>query len=406
MTATDVPASRIDIIGEPIRRTAEGFEIPVNLFWYRALPISCSYIEVSVDGETVSPERIVVHVNERDYPVKELGEHDDETWFVLDPARVRISGEVTEGEHDLEVALTHRIPYLFDEETGEHLKLQIVGVRRFEVPSEIRGLRRCAVSEKSSGQFGVILYSFTREYRARKYTFEEIIRKTGELGLGPGFEVVGFQAFRGFPNISDEVALRFRRLLDEAGLEPSILSGNVDVGRRPDRHLSDDEVVDLLTAQLNATVKLGYPALKIQFAANANVIRRLVPICEKAGVKVGPEQHAPHAIDHPTVVEWLELFDELDTPYVGIVPDFGVAARKLHPKMIESQRALGLNPEAVDLVVDTWNRVHAGSGDPLKPFKARRELLKQVAAIDEKAVGLAWRSMTLFGHQTRRSGLR
>jgi sugar phosphate isomerase/epimerase len=255
------------------------------------------------------------------------------------------------------------------------------------------------VTESNGPTLGVVLYSFTREYRARKYTFEEIVRKTGELGLGPGFEVVGFQAFRGYPHVTDEVALRFRRLLDEVGLEPSLLSGNVDIGRRRDRQLTDDEVLDLLELQLNAAVKLGYSKLKIQFGANTNVIRRLAPLAEKAGVQVGPEQHAPHSIDHPTVAAWLELFDELDTPFLGIVPDFGVAARKLHPGMREGQRALGIDDEAIDLIFDTWNRVHDAGGDPLEPFRARRELLQQVAAIDERALGFAWRAMTLFGHQ-------
>jgi len=246
---------------------------------------------------------------------------------------------------------------------------------------------------------GVVLYSFHREYRSRKYTFEEIVRKTGELGLGPGFEAVGFQAFRGYPRIGDDVALRFRRLLDEAGLEPSLLSGNVDIGRRRDRQLTDDEVLDLLKLQLDAAVKLGYKKLKIQFGANAKVIRRLVPLAEQAGVQVGPEQHAPHSIDHPTVAAWLELFDELDSPYVGIVPDFGVAARKLHPGYAASQLAQGIEPEAVQLVIDTWNRVHDSGDGPLAAFDARRELLKEVEAIDERCVGFAWRAMTLFGHQ-------
>jgi sugar phosphate isomerase/epimerase len=255
------------------------------------------------------------------------------------------------------------------------------------------------VAQTAGPPLGVVLYSFNREYRSRKYTFEELVRKTGELGLGPGFEIVGFMAFRGYPRIGDDVALRFRRLLDEVGLEPSLLSGNVDIGRRRDRQLTDDEVLDLVNLQLEAAVKLGYTKLKIQFGANANVIRRLAPLAEKAGVQVGPEQHAPHSIDHPTVQAWLELFDELDTPYVGIVPDFGVAARKLHPGYAESQLADGIDPQAVQLVVDTWNRVHESQGGPLAPFEARRELLEKVAAIDERCVGFAWRAMTLFGHQ-------
>jgi hypothetical protein len=136
VTTTDIPPARIDLIADPIRRTADGFEVPVNSFWYRALPLSCTYIEVSLDGTPVPSERIRIHVNEHDFAVDDLAEQEHETWFVLDAARVRVSAEVTVGEHELEVALTHWIPYLFDEETRDHLRLRNVERRRFELPAE------------------------------------------------------------------------------------------------------------------------------------------------------------------------------------------------------------------------------------------------------------------------------
>jgi hypothetical protein len=136
MTATSSGPTRIDLVGEPIRRTADGFEVPVNSFWYRALPLSCTYVEITLDGVPVPSGRVRMHVNEHDYAVDELAEQEDETWFVLDAARVRVSAELAPGEHELEVALTHWIPYLFDEETREHLRLRNVERRRFELPAE------------------------------------------------------------------------------------------------------------------------------------------------------------------------------------------------------------------------------------------------------------------------------
>ena len=51
----------------------------------------------------------------------------------------------------------------------------------------------------SGPQLGVTLFSFTRAYRDYRYTFEELIRKAGRLGFGPGLEIVGFQSIRGYP---------------------------------------------------------------------------------------------------------------------------------------------------------------------------------------------------------------
>jgi len=63
-------------------------------------------------------------------------------------------------------------------------------------------------------KLGVTLYSFTRDFHAGRYTFEDLIVRAAELGLGPGLEVIGFQSFRGFPHISAEPEKRFLGLDD------------------------------------------------------------------------------------------------------------------------------------------------------------------------------------------------
>src|SRR5205823_5792842 len=79
-------------------------------------------VELTVDGEEVPPERIRFCLNDRDYTLAELHERFDEFWFVLDPLRLRVAG-VAPGAHDVAVRLGLRIPYLFDEETGDVLQL-------------------------------------------------------------------------------------------------------------------------------------------------------------------------------------------------------------------------------------------------------------------------------------------
>jgi hypothetical protein len=76
-----------------------------------------------VDGQPVPDDRIRFHINDRDYALDELPELADEFWFVLDAARLRVEQPLAEGDHDVAVDLTLRIPYLFDEETGEVLTL-------------------------------------------------------------------------------------------------------------------------------------------------------------------------------------------------------------------------------------------------------------------------------------------
>jgi hypothetical protein len=97
-------------------------ELRLRSPWYRALPLSCVDVELTLEGEDVAADRIRIHVNDRDYTLAELHELHDEFWFVLDPLRVRVSG-VDPGERQVGVRLGLRIPYLFDEETGDVLQL-------------------------------------------------------------------------------------------------------------------------------------------------------------------------------------------------------------------------------------------------------------------------------------------
>ncbi len=72
-------------------------------------------------------------------------------------------------------------------------------------------------------QLGITLYSLTREYRAGRYTFEELVRKAGEQEVGPPVELVGFQSIRGYPAISDDFALRFPQASRPGGSDPLML---------------------------------------------------------------------------------------------------------------------------------------------------------------------------------------
>ena len=115
-----------DLLAGPFRRTGDGYEVPLRFDWYRSLPLSCvASLTLTVDGQAVPAGDISFHVNDRDYALDELAELYDEFWFVLNPARIRVRADepLAAGEHEIAVELAMRIPYLFDEETGQVLTL-------------------------------------------------------------------------------------------------------------------------------------------------------------------------------------------------------------------------------------------------------------------------------------------
>ena len=106
-------ASMLD--DDALRAADDGFELDVHLNWYRSLPLSSlKTVEVTVNGEAIERDEITWVVNGAEHRLDDLAEHWDETWFVLDPATIRVPRPLVKaGETaDVTVRLGNRIPYI------------------------------------------------------------------------------------------------------------------------------------------------------------------------------------------------------------------------------------------------------------------------------------------------------
>jgi sugar phosphate isomerase/epimerase len=210
------------------------------------------------------------------------------------------------------------------------------------------------MTAKNGLRLGTTIYSFTNEYQARKYSLEELIVKVGELGLGPGVELVGFSHVRGFPRVTDQFAGWLRNLYARYNLEPSCLAINADVQINRKRRMTDDECYDYHVVQLQAAAKLGYPVVRYQFPAGTEVVRRLAPLAEKLNVKMGLEIHAPDSPHSQTVLAFREMYEKVQSPYLGFIPDFGSCATDVPLTFIEHFRHEGIVEKHIDIALTCW----------------------------------------------------
>lgn len=240
---------------------------------------------------------------------------------------------------------------------------------------------------------GTTIYSFTNDWQLRLYSFDEIIAKVAELGLGPAVEVVGFQSFRRFPDVDDDLVGHFRDLFDKYELIPSCLGGNCDVGRRRDRLMSTDEILDYLQRQLLSAQKLGFRVLRIQAFVGPTVFEKLAPMAEKAGVQVACELHSPLSIDHPEVIELRECFDRVGSPYIGFIPDFSCTMNRVPEAYWTMIRQLGASEGLIDSAKQIWL---TDKSNPDK-FAALAETAQRFGA-NPAVAGRLNQSMTMFGH--------
>jgi len=106
------------VIGDgSLRSDGEGFRFDLRMPWYRALPLSSlEGLEVRIDGEQIPGEELRLSLGGTQYALADLPPLHDDWWYVADPAEVRAAraGGLPAGEHELDVRIALRIPYIVE----------------------------------------------------------------------------------------------------------------------------------------------------------------------------------------------------------------------------------------------------------------------------------------------------
>jgi sugar phosphate isomerase/epimerase len=200
------------------------------------------------------------------------------------------------------------------------------------------------------------LFSYAYEWNSGKYSLEDVIAETRKRDLGTGLEIIGFQSLRGFPYISNETEKEVKNLLDKYEFEPVALDANIDVGIKRHQKMSIDETVEYIKPQILAAQKLGFPILRCQTTAPAEVYQKLVPFAEKANVKMGIELHTPYSVDHPSVINMVEMFKKMDSHVLGFIPDMGTCMRAIPDALLSSFKASGVTDDMIAITKEIWHR--------------------------------------------------
>src|SRR5688572_32464460 len=120
------------------------------------------------------------------------------------------------------------------------------------------------MNQHTGPQTSATLYAYTNEYLSRQYDFEGLMREVARRGQGPGLEVIGFQSFREFPDVSDATADWFKALVDELGLRPTSLAINSDRFLKRGVPVPDEHLLEYHKRQMRSAAKLGFPIVRYQ----------------------------------------------------------------------------------------------------------------------------------------------
>ncbi|MDQ4419280.1 sugar phosphate isomerase/epimerase [Sphingobium sp. DEHP117] len=204
-------------------------------------------------------------------------------------------------------------------------------------------------------QIGVTLYSFTNEWLSRQFDFPDLMREVARRGLGPNIEIIGFQNFKEFPDVSDDFAARFKDIVAETGLNPVSCAINSDRFLRPGQQPIDDaSLVEYHKRQLRSAKKMGFSLVRYQFALPVHLLPEVAPYAEELDIRMGVEVHAPMWAGHPAVQAYAEMYDKLDTPVLGWIPDFGGTASRIPESMLDAARRAGAAESLLDRLKLVW----------------------------------------------------
>lgn len=192
------------------------------------------------------------------------------------------------------------------------------------------------------------LFCYGTEYARFQYDFEECVKQAALAGA-EGYEIVGSQMIPGYPNVSDEFLGMIFRLKAAYGIGPTSYGANNDKGMRPDRNLTDDEMLADAIIDLKTANKLGVKIMRVQYMMSPEAFERLAPYAELYDVRCGIEIHNPETPGSPVMQKYLDVIKRTGSKHLGFVPDFGFLA--VEPNKPQWKKAIeaGVKEEHLEL---------------------------------------------------------
>ena len=97
-----------------LRNKEDGYVLEVGLNYYRGTPISAvERLELSVDGERVDDDRLLVEINGKYLRLYEVPLAHTEYWGVKTPIRLHVLGApLAAGEHEVDLVCEARVVYM------------------------------------------------------------------------------------------------------------------------------------------------------------------------------------------------------------------------------------------------------------------------------------------------------
>ncbi|MEU6536417.1 TIM barrel protein [Streptomyces sp. NPDC047000] len=206
----------------------------------------------------------------------------------------------------------------------------------------------------------VSLYGFEqRLVDLREYGVDDMFAELDELGVKK-FELIGSMVFDQYPRPKASEIDAVVRAAERHGVTPFSYGGYIDLGRITGHDATDAEIMLDVTADLMTARDLGVRYLRAG-AIPVHLLHQSAAMAERYGIRIGIEVHAPSKPSDANIQKLLATMDEIDSPYLGLVPDFGCFIERPAQPALDRHLANGAKPELLDYVIE---HRHGGLDEP------------------------------------------
>lgn len=233
----------------------------------------------------------------------------------------------------------------------------------------------------------VSLYSYSQQWIEQDdFGFEEMFKHLHSLGIHT-LEIVGSQMFSQYPNIPETEVQELKRLMEKYDMEFYCYDGYTDHGKKPGHDLTEEEILHEVTFDIMSAKLLGCKIMKSQLPAK--FLHRVLPIAEMYDMKISVELHAPETPSSEYTQEFVRVLRELNSPYLGLCPDFGMFIVKPNEILLKKYRDQGISEEILNFIID--NRFNGYDEDSMwKKVQSLGGCEKEHLAVSEMFGFLSW----------------
>jgi sugar phosphate isomerase/epimerase len=196
---------------------------------------------------------------------------------------------------------------------------------------------------------GVTIYSFKGLVSEGRLTWDECISKIVNLGIN-GVELLGQLYFRECPDINKEDVASWKKMMWRYGTKTIAHDFFVDKTLFRGRDLTLREGLRIIENHIKFAHAIDCPIIRIGGTFNPELFRMAAQICEEYGVKLGVEIHSgASSWSLPVIQDLINIIKQVDSPYLGIIPDMSMFQIRLLDTHMSIRRAhsIGMSEEKI-----------------------------------------------------------